>query len=187
MTFFVPASPDDKKFVELLIYVATKSRGDEKFGATKLNKTLFYADFLSYRATGKSITGHRYKKLDKGPVPKAIVPILSRLKQSGDVHEVPREYFGKQQNRIVPNREADLSVFTPDEVSLIDSVLEYLKDESATGVSNLSHEFVGWKAASLNEEIPYQTALIDDSPDLDDFDFVTADALKEMASQCLSK
>lgn len=36
---------------------------------TKMNKLLFYMDFLSYRKTGKSLTGLTYRALPYGPVP----------------------------------------------------------------------------------------------------------------------
>ena len=58
------------KFREPLLYVAHKSERDPSFGATKLNKLLFIADFLSYAKAGKSITGQPYVKLKNGPAPK---------------------------------------------------------------------------------------------------------------------
>lgn len=36
---------------------------------TKMNKLLFYSDFLAYRQTGKGKTGLAYKAIDYGPVP----------------------------------------------------------------------------------------------------------------------
>jgi hypothetical protein len=41
--------PDDEKLRELILYVSTLSKDDDNFGATKLNKLLFYADFLAYQ------------------------------------------------------------------------------------------------------------------------------------------
>ena len=34
------------KFRELILYIAQESEGDPNFGATKLNKILFFCDFL---------------------------------------------------------------------------------------------------------------------------------------------
>jgi len=39
--------PNDRKFQELLLYVAARCEGAPTFGATKLNKILFFADFLA--------------------------------------------------------------------------------------------------------------------------------------------
>ena len=68
--------PDDEKFKELVLYVCHKSAGDAPFGATKLNKLLFYADFLAYKQLGSAVTKHAYQRLPNGPAPRAILPIL---------------------------------------------------------------------------------------------------------------
>src|ERR1035438_9553158 len=39
---------DDVKLGELIIYISKKSAGDSRFGATKLNKLLYFSDFLSF-------------------------------------------------------------------------------------------------------------------------------------------
>jgi hypothetical protein len=41
-------------------------------------------------------------------------------------------------------------------------------DQNARELSDLSHAFIGWKVARPNEEIPYETVLIDVSPLTDD-------------------
>ncbi len=54
----------EAKLRELIIHVATLSGMDEPFGATKLNKILFNADFEAYRQWGKSISGQEYFALE---------------------------------------------------------------------------------------------------------------------------
>lgn len=49
------------KLRELVLYVCTASEGDESFGSVKLNKLLFYSDFLSYLQHGIPITGQEYQ------------------------------------------------------------------------------------------------------------------------------
>ena len=61
------------RFRELILYCALKSETHRFFGATKLNKCLFYADFLAYRALGSSITGAEYLALEHGPAPRQLV------------------------------------------------------------------------------------------------------------------
>jgi hypothetical protein len=53
----------DKRLGELMLYIAKKSQFDQNFGSTKLNKILFYADFVSYAthitsSCSASITRH---------------------------------------------------------------------------------------------------------------------------------
>ena len=56
----------DKKLKELVLYIAQKSEDDPSFGATKLNKILFAADFYFFGQTGRSITGASYVHRGKG-------------------------------------------------------------------------------------------------------------------------
>ena len=56
------AKVNPKKFEELVLFVAELSQADENFGATKLNKILFFIDFLSYKRSGVGMTGAKYIK-----------------------------------------------------------------------------------------------------------------------------
>lgn len=153
---------DDKKMKELVLYLASKSEKDPRFSSTKLNKLLFYCDFAAYRSLGKPITGHNYQKLPFGPAPKAMLPILEQMKKDGECVEVEREHFGHRQRRVVAMRPPKVSVFSADELYLADRIVEDLWESSASEVSDLSHDFIGWKAAALNEVIPYETVFVGD-------------------------
>src|SRR5690554_497573 len=47
--------------------------------STKMNKLLFYADFLNYKSTGYSISGTRYFAHNHGPVPKKFRTLFDYL------------------------------------------------------------------------------------------------------------
>jgi len=68
---------NEEKLAELILYVCHKSEADERFGATKLNKILFYSDFAAYRQLGQPITGADYQNLEEGPAPRKLPPIRS--------------------------------------------------------------------------------------------------------------
>jgi len=153
---------DDRKMKELILYLATRSESDPRFSSTKLNKLLFYCDFAAYRDLGRSITGHSYRKLPFGPAPKAMLPILDQMKRDQDCVEIEKDHFGRTQRRVQANRPPETSVFSAEEVLLADRILADLWESSATEVSDLSHDFIGWKAASLNEVIPYTTVFVGD-------------------------
>ncbi|MCB1036388.1 MAG: SocA family protein [Acidobacteria bacterium] len=150
----------DRKFKELILYLARKSEGDVHFGATKLNKQLFYADFIAYRQLGSSISGQRYQKLPYGPAPRGLKPVVSEMLEEGCCAEAARSHHGYEQRRLLALREPDVSVFDARELELIHQVVEELKDRSAREVSDLSHEFIGWQLADEKEDIPYEAALI---------------------------
>jgi hypothetical protein len=151
-----------EKFKELILYIAQQSEGDSTFGATKLNKVLFFCDFLSYRAYGESITEQRYFKLPFGPAPRALVPVVNELLEEGACIKVPRSRFGLPQETIFAKREANLDVFRPRDIALADHVLRQLRDNDATEVSNLSHEFIGWQLARDREDIPFESIFLGD-------------------------
>ncbi|HKI05938.1 MAG TPA: Panacea domain-containing protein [Thermoanaerobaculia bacterium] len=150
----------DRKFRELILFVAQESENDENCGATKLNKILFYADFEAYRKLGQPISGQKYQKLERGPAPKGAVPVISEMEKAGLCKWEDREYFGLPLKKLIPRRDSDLSVFAPEELDIARAVINELWDLNAAEVSDLSHDFVGWQAASLGEEIPYETAFV---------------------------
>jgi len=153
---------DDRKTKELILYLASRSEEDPRFSSTKLNKLLFYCDFTAYLRLGRSMTGQTYQKLPFGPVPKALRPLLEQMKRDQECREVERDYFGLRQRRVQAERPAQLSVFSPEEIELADRILAELWESNATEVSDLSHDFIGWKAAELNEVIPYETVFLGD-------------------------
>ena len=90
------------KFRELVLYLSEKSRDDRKFGATKLNKLLYFCDFLSYVELGHPVTGAGYFRLGKGPAPKCLRPARREMEQDG-ILEVKKVVLadGKTQIRTI--------------------------------------------------------------------------------------
>ena len=152
-------------FKELILYIANRLALHPKFGATKLNKILFYSDFIAYAKLGKSITGEKYQKLPKGPAPKYLVPVRNEM-DSKDIIYYPKETLSGIQHRIAPKRSADLRKFTPEQISIVDQVIDLLKDKDTEEVSELSHFFIGWKIVKEGEEIPYETVFLRDPKDI---------------------
>jgi len=152
--------PDDEKLRELILYVSTLSENDPNFGATKLNKLLFYTDFLAYQKFGSAITGQEYQALRQGPAPKRLRPIIERMKRAGDLKQVRRKSGRFEQIRPVPIRTADLSKFSGPEVDLISGVVQRFWNWNATQISTESHFFLGWQLGVQGETIPYSTILI---------------------------
>jgi len=150
---------------ELIVYIADRLVLHPKFGATKLNKILFFSDFIAYAKLGKSITGEEYQKLPQGPAPKYLVPVRNAM-DSKDIICFQRETFSGTQHRIAPLRPPKLEKFTPEQISIIDQVIDALKDKDADEVSELSHDFVGWKIVKDGEEIPYETVFLRDPRDI---------------------
>jgi uncharacterized phage-associated protein len=162
-TLEAPRSKDTKRRLgELALYIASKMEGNPTFGATKLNKVLFYCDFLWFKEHGRPITGATYQKLDHGPAPREWLPVLSWLEGEGAAKMEVRSYLGKSQKRLRPIRRADLQHFDPEEIALVDEVIESLSGVSAAALSEYTHQHLGWKLAEYGETIPYHTVHLSD-------------------------
>lgn len=151
----------DDRLKELVLYISEKCAGDPTFGSTKLNKVLFFSDFLAYAQTGKPITGAEYQKLPHGPAPKRLIPISKKLIANRALAIKEVSLGNKTQRRPIALIKADLSDFTGEEIAKVDEVIEYLKGHTAAFVSEVSHQRA-WRITGDNEPIPYEAALLSD-------------------------
>jgi len=158
------ARPDDDKFRELILYIATRCEEDPYFGKTKLNKILFYADFTAYGELGAPITGQEYMRLDHGPGPRRMKPMLDRMLEQHDVsvqHEAKASF---RQERVVAGRRPDLTLFSEPQLAIVNRVIRALWGRTNSRVSEISHANLGWKLTRDKETIPYETVFLSDRP-----------------------
>jgi hypothetical protein len=177
--------PDDAKLRELILYIADLSSHDVHFGAIKLNKLLFYADFLAYQRFGQPITGQEYQALPQGPAPRHLKPVIDRMERMGELRFERKRRFNRIQHRPVAGRGADLSKFTKEETDLIREVIRRFWDMNATQISEESHFFLGWQVANEGETIPYSTVLIGNRKPTER-EKRKAKALQKLASEVLA-
>lgn len=153
-----------KKLEELILYISSKCAGDSRYGRTKLSKILFYSDFLFFYKHLKPITGTDYIHVPQGPMPDNFRSILESMEGS-DIAEAVFQVGGYTQKKIVPLREPDLSLFEPEMIAHVDSVIEKVAGETsltATQLSDLSHKTMGWRVTEDGEKIPYETVFLKD-------------------------
>lgn len=156
--------PNDKKFRELILYIAKKCADDPDFGKTKLNKILFYSDFLAYFRTGEPITGQEYMRIQHGPGPRKLKPTLDDMVKKGALRIRRERKIDLHQERVVALREPDLSDFSDQHLDIVDQIIQALWGRTNTEVSLLSHANIGWKLARHKETIPYETVFLSDRP-----------------------
>ena len=177
---------DDEKLKELILLLARASEADPNFGTVKLNKELFYSDFLAYRLFGKSITGHEYIALELGPGPKQKLRIIHEMQKSGDLAVRKHGAFGMVQDRAFALREPKLDKFSKEEIHLAHTVADACHDKTGLQLSQLSHRFFGWRLAEYKEVIPYSVALVGKrEPTLDEVKWGLE--LEPMAMQSLGR
>jgi len=144
------------KLEMLMHYIIWKCKDPTTLGATKLNKSLLYSDIFSYIELGKSITEVSYIKRQFGPVPnpKDFLQAKEKLQNEGKIAITKNLYHGMPQHQFVALERPDISMFTPEEISIADIVIEEMCQKyTASSMSELSHDII-WEAAEIGEEIP---------------------------------
>jgi hypothetical protein len=159
--FHFPVERSTQRFRELIIYVSEKCVLDQYFGAIKLNKILYHSDFRAFKSFGVPITGVTYFRLKQGPAPKALLPVRRELEREGAIRVDTVMMGPVEQKRTVALRAPVLEHFTRDELLLVDQVISDLWSQTATEVSDASHD-VRWRVLKNQDNIPYEFAFLSD-------------------------
>jgi hypothetical protein len=152
-----------KRLAEAILYVSSVCQDDPAFGMTRLNKTLFEADFLSFSLRSKPITGVRYQRIENGPAPKAMLPRLNELVERGELVVQPANFGGRTQRRPIALREPDLSVFDGADIAILDRIIRDAWGKMATEVSKESHR-IEWWTRENGDDIPYEASWLSNAP-----------------------
>lgn len=158
-----------EKFKDLVLYVCSKCDHKE-LGSTKLNKILWYSDMFSYLYFQKPITGEVYVKRQFGPVSKHILPIIDEMEFEKQIVTRDGEIFGYGKKEYIALKKPDLALFTADEISMVDGLIEFIcKEHTAKAISEASHDRI-WELAEIGEEIPYNAFLASKIGEIDEED-----------------
>jgi len=146
------------KFKNVILYLAQRLGGVLK---TKLNKLLFYADFLNFKETSVSITGSRYVHLPYGPVPDNYQLIVAEVIQEGDL-ELNEVLFDAERGIVGENLTAstqpDRSVFSGKEIYVMNYVTDTFRDLGSGQIMNRSHQEAAYRETKDGEYISYEYA-----------------------------
>ncbi len=147
---------DINKFYQLVNFLCWNTDGIIK---TKLNKMLFYVDFLHYKLYAISISGARYAKLTYGPVPDDYERHLRSLIESDVGVLVREEDFGIYTGELYFSiKEPRLSAFSTNEIETMAKVKNYFKEFSASKIKEFSHEEKGYMQTPDSKLISYEFA-----------------------------
>jgi putative zinc finger/helix-turn-helix YgiT family protein len=136
--------PNIDKISEMVVYFSEKL---EPF-KTKLNKLLFFTDFLMFKNSCYSVSGLRYRAIDMGPVPNNFQTIFEHIVNSGIVDIeyktfqkgfVGEKFIGKKE------REFNSELFSEKELEILDKVFTKFSEFSTTEIIEHSHLEKAWK------------------------------------------
>jgi putative zinc finger/helix-turn-helix YgiT family protein len=120
----------------------------------KINKLMFYADFLHYRQTGFSISGLSYRAINFGPVPSCYDNLFALLESEGVIFAdwqqindtIAREIFFVTQP-VAPH------VLEPSEIALVDKLCNQFAETTSWDMVEMSHREDAWQQLNERREI----------------------------------
>jgi uncharacterized phage-associated protein len=150
---------------EMILYLATRSARDPKFGKVKLQELMYYADFAAYRKLGRSISGADYFHAPNGPVLEDLDPAVTHMAAEGSVAvRYERRPPAVTYAEVVEPRRALRDILSQDERAIMDDVVRRYRSLSGSELSELVHKELGWRLTRNGEKIPYRTAWLSAKP-----------------------
>ncbi|MBI4209089.1 MAG: DUF4065 domain-containing protein [Deltaproteobacteria bacterium] len=126
---------------------------------TKLNKLLFYSDFLHFDRYGKSITGTRYLKMPYGPCPKDFQSLLGLMADEGSLEIEEKETSeGYEAELVKIKMPIDEEILTEKERAVIEKVCRRFGNSPSARLSEWSHQEKGYQLTRDREPISYEYA-----------------------------
>lgn len=137
----------------ILLYILNQT--GEVF-CTKMNKLLFYADFLSYRRYRVAMTGLSYRAIDYGPVPERWDRVYSCF---DEIIQEPRSFGEKEGNVLVATIQADADKLTSAEIEILNEVCARFSSCTSSEMTRISHDEDAWREnVEGHRRIPYEAA-----------------------------
>lgn len=137
----------------IMLYIL--NRCDEVW-CTKMNKLLFYTDFISYRERGMAMTGLSYRAIDFGPVPERWDRVYSEFPEVRQELRQVGDFVGSV---LIASEESDYSMFTDAELKVLDSICTHFSKMSSREISRISHDEDAWlNHHDKREHIPFDDA-----------------------------
>ena len=145
-------NPNFEKITEMVVYFSDKLSPFK----TKMNKLLFYADFLMFKQSCFSISGMRYKAIEMGPVPINFQSIFEYLANKDEIDifttEFPQGYIGEQ-FKAKNNRPFRAELFSENELNVLEKVANVFKPTSTNQMIEISHLEEAWKKNEKNKSV----------------------------------
>ncbi|MEY4048313.1 MAG: hypothetical protein RL284_1864 [Bacteroidota bacterium] len=145
-------NPNFEKITEMVVYFSDKLSPFK----TKMNKLLFYADFLMFKQSCFSISGMRYKAIEMGPVPINFQSIFEYLANKDEIDiyttEFPQGYIGEQ-FKAKNKRPFKAELFSENELNVLEKVANVFKPTSTNQIIEISHLEEAWKKNEKNKSV----------------------------------
>ncbi len=153
-----------QKFREVLLYVLNEIGSRPHVGETVIYKLLYFIDFDYYEKYEEQMIGASYIKNHYGPTPIEFRKIVDKMINDQDIERIKSKYFNYPQAKYLPLRKPDLSIFSANELEMINNVLCRLSNMNAAQISDYSHGDVPWLTTEDNKPIEYESVFYRTNP-----------------------
>lgn len=128
----------------------------EEVWQTKMNKLLFYIDFLSYRERGVAMTGLSYRAIDFGPVPERWERVYCQFDEIRPEVLAVGDFEGVM---LKADARCDESLFCEEELQMLERVCSMFGGCSSRVLSDISHQEKAWiENHEQHRMIPFEDA-----------------------------
>jgi hypothetical protein len=95
-----------------------------------------------------------YEKWEHGHLPRELLMAQRDLETNERIATETVDFFGKKLKQVTALGDPDMSGFSEDELAVIEGAIRRYGHESASYLSELSHQEVGWRLAELKGNHP---------------------------------
>ena len=143
------------KYYSSILYFV-KYCNNRYLGATKLNKLLYYLDFIAFRDQKESVTGDIYIHKQYGPVPSKVDEIMTELHDKGFLDIQKSEYKDGETFSYNTSSEPDLSFFNSYEKQLLSDICKEFNLWDTEKIVNQTHLEAPWFYSKPYESVDYK-------------------------------
>ncbi|MBR6517821.1 MAG: SocA family protein [Bacilli bacterium] len=147
---------DNEKFKATIHYIISKCGFKDNVGRTVLYKLLYFSDFDYYELYEESLTGERYIRKPKGPVPIHFNDAKNELINEGKIKETSEVVINYPRYKYSSIKPVNISIFSNEELEVIDDTINKISHMRSGQISDYSHRDLPWRVASPNEELDYE-------------------------------
>lgn len=148
------------KKIHAMLYAITR---DPHIGRTKLMKFIFFVDLIHYNQRGSTLFDSTYIRMPQGSVEAGAFSLAGESNLFFDVTYLRPRTGAYETYHFRKKMEPDMSLFSPYERTLLESVFSTLNPLSAKEISDVNHQLRLWREFTDGDEIPIEHLELNDA------------------------
>ena len=147
---------DFEKFKDVIHYVISECGYKENFTKNVLHNILYFNDFNFYELYEKSLTGEKYIRKFRGPVPVDFDEAVNQLTKENRIRETKEMVVTFPKYTYESLTEPPVNNLTQSEIDVIEENILKLSDMSCAKIHNYVHGDRPWRISDENDELNYE-------------------------------